>query len=136
MGLRNFCWKLRAVDAVEAGADESAPIGRLGDHWLMAEKSKKNRKNGPIARASAWNKAFHKRMRMRFGLSKYQYLTVTFVKGLVVGFALALLFQTFVGPTSTERKRQPCGRSSTALFLLRATTSSTWMATPTSLGRQ
>jgi len=31
-------------------------------------------------------------MRKHFGLSKYQYLSVTFVKGLAVGFVLAVLF--------------------------------------------
>ena len=54
--------------------------------------AKKAKKTGLIARASAWDKAFHKRMRKRFGLSKYQYLSVTFVKGLAVGFVLAVLF--------------------------------------------
>ena len=96
----------------------------------MGKKSKKAKRNGLIAGAIAWDKALHKRMRKRFGLSKYQYLSVTFVKGLAVGFTLALLFQAFVGSASTGPRRQPCRRSSTALFLLRATTSSTWMATP------
>ena len=53
---------------------------------------KKTKTNGPIARAIAWDKTFHKRMRKRFGLSKYQYLTLTFAKGLVVGHVLAVLF--------------------------------------------
>ena len=52
----------------------------------------KTKTNGPIAKAIAWDKTFHKRMRKRFGLSKYQYLTVTFVKGLVVGYVVAVLF--------------------------------------------
>jgi len=54
--------------------------------------AKKTKKTGLIGRASAWDKASHKWIRKRFGLSKYQYLTVTFVKGLAIGFALALLF--------------------------------------------
>ena len=54
--------------------------------------AKKTKTNGPIARAIAWDKTFHKRMRKRFGLSKYQYLTVTFAKGLLVGYFLALVF--------------------------------------------
>ena len=53
---------------------------------------KKTKTTGPIAKAIAWDKTFHKRMRERFGLSKYQYLTLTFAKGLVVGYILALLF--------------------------------------------
>ena len=32
---------------------------------------KKAKTIGPIAKAIAWDKAFHKRMRKRFGLSKY-----------------------------------------------------------------
>ena len=47
---------------------------------------------GPIAYAIAWDKTFHKRMRKRFGLSKYQYLTLPFAKGLAVGYVLAFLF--------------------------------------------
>ena len=52
---------------------------------------KKTKTTGSIAKAIAWDKTFHKRMRKRFGLSKYQYLTLTFAKGLVVGYALAFL---------------------------------------------
>ena len=85
--------------------------------------AKKTKKKGLIARAAAWDKAFHKRVRKRLGLSNYQYLTLTFAKGLAVGLALALLFQSFVASSSKEPTRQPCGRSSTALFLQRATTS-------------
>ena len=53
---------------------------------------KKTKTTGPITKAIAWDKTFHKRMRKRFGLSKYQYLTVTFAKGLLVGYFLAFLF--------------------------------------------
>ena len=54
--------------------------------------AKKTKTTGPIANAIAWDKTFHKRMRKRFGLSKYQYLTLTFAKGLAVGYVLAFLF--------------------------------------------
>ena len=54
--------------------------------------AKKTKKRGLIGRTSAWDNASHKWIRKRFSLSKYQYLTVTFVKGLAIGFALALLF--------------------------------------------
>ena len=53
---------------------------------------KKTKTTGPIAKAIACDKTFHKRMRKRFGLSKYQYLTLTFAKGLLVGYVLAFLF--------------------------------------------
>ena len=54
---------------------------------------KKTKTTGTIAKAIAWDQTFHKRMRQRFGLGKYQYLTLTFAKGLVVGYALAVLFR-------------------------------------------
>ena len=54
--------------------------------------AKKNQNQRLDARAIAWDKTFHKRMRKRFGLSKYQYLTLSFAKGLVAGYVLALLF--------------------------------------------
>jgi len=53
--------------------------------------AKKTKKTGPIASAITWDKIFHKRMRKRFGLSKYQYLCLTFSKGLVFGYVLAFL---------------------------------------------
>ena len=53
---------------------------------------KKTKTIGPIDKVIDWDKTFHKRMRKRFGLSKYQYLTLTFAKGLVVGYVLAVLF--------------------------------------------
>ena len=38
-----------------------------------------------------WHKMYIKRIRKRFGLSKYQMLWITFVKGLVIGYLLAFL---------------------------------------------
>ena len=58
----------------------------------MGKKSKKTKKSGLIPGVAVWDKAFHKRVRKHLGLSKYQYLTVTFVKGLAVGYLLAFLF--------------------------------------------
>ena len=54
--------------------------------------AKETKTTGPIANAIAWDKTFYKRIRKRFGLSKYQYLTLTFAKGLAVGYVLAFLF--------------------------------------------
>ena len=54
----------------------------------MAMQSKKSNKANPVAR---WHKAYIKRIRQRFGLSKYQMLWITFGKGLLIGFFLALL---------------------------------------------
>jgi|TARA_B100002052_G_scaffold286835_1_gene301123 hypothetical protein len=36
-----------------------------------------------------WHKTYTKRVRKRFGLSKYQMLWLTFGKGLLIGYALA-----------------------------------------------
>ena len=54
----------------------------------MAKKSKQSQKANP---AALWHKTYIKRIRQRFGLSKYQMLWITFGKGLVIGYVLALL---------------------------------------------
>ena len=54
----------------------------------MTKKSRKAKKANPVAR---WHKTYIKRIRQRFGLSKYQTLWITFGKGLVIGYVLALL---------------------------------------------
>ena len=38
-----------------------------------------------------WHKTIIKRIRQRFGLSKYQMLWITFGKGLLIGYVLAFL---------------------------------------------
>ena len=54
----------------------------------MAMKSKKTKKANPVAR---WHKTYIKKIRQQFGLSRYQMLWITFGKGLLIGFFLALL---------------------------------------------
>ena len=54
----------------------------------MAKKSMKLKNVNPVAR---WHKTYIKRIRHRFGLSKYQMLWITFGKGLLIGYFLALL---------------------------------------------
>ena len=75
---------------------EAAVLARHLDGLSSCPQSLKhgyeNQTTGPIARAIAWDKTFHKMVRKRLGLSKYQYLTLTFAKGLVVGYVLAFLF--------------------------------------------
>ena len=41
-----------------------------------------------------WHKTFLKRIRQRFGLSKYQMLWLTLGKGLVIGYVLAFLLHS------------------------------------------
>ena len=38
-----------------------------------------------------WHKTYIKRIRKRFGLSKYQMLWITFGKGLLIGYVLVLV---------------------------------------------
>ena len=54
----------------------------------MAKKSKKAKTGNSLV---LWHQTFIKRIRQRFGLSKYQMLWITFVKGLLIGFLLALV---------------------------------------------
>ena len=53
-------------------------------------RSEQDSANQESSSALLWHKTYIKRIRQRFGLSKYQMLWLTFGKGLVVGYALAL----------------------------------------------
>ena len=55
------------------------------------KKSKKVKKAKRTNSVLLWHQTFLKLVRQRFGLSKYQILWLTFGKGLVIGYALALL---------------------------------------------
>ena len=57
----------------------------------MGKKSKKKNTGNSLV---LWHKAFLKRIRQRFGLSKYQMLWLTFGKGLVIGYVLAFLLHS------------------------------------------
>ena len=57
----------------------------------MAEKNKKSKKAKQTCSVALWYKTYIKRIRQRFGLSKYQMLWITFGKGLLIGYVLALL---------------------------------------------
>ena len=51
----------------------------------MVKKSKKSKKAKEAFSFLQWHKTYIKRIRQRFGLSKYQMLWITFGKGLVIG---------------------------------------------------
>ena len=55
----------------------------------MDKKSKKAKQTCSVLLS---HKTCIKRIRQRFGLSKYQMLWVTFGKGLLIGYVLAFLF--------------------------------------------
>ena len=57
----------------------------------MGKKSKKAKKAKETNSVLLWHQTFIKRLRQRFGLSKYQMLWLTFSKGLVIGYVLAFL---------------------------------------------
>ena len=54
--------------------------------FLRYEKDSANQESNS---AMLWHKTYIKRIRKRFGLSKYQMLWITFGKGLIIGYALA-----------------------------------------------
>ena len=56
----------------------------------MAKKSKTKKPNQTCS-VLLWHKTYIKRIRQRFGLSKSQMLWITFGKGLLIGYFLALL---------------------------------------------
>ena len=57
----------------------------------MAKKSKKAKKAKQTCSVLLWHKTYIKRIRQRFGLSKSQMLWITFGKGLLIGYFLALV---------------------------------------------
>ena len=57
----------------------------------MGKTSKKSKKPKQTCSVLLWHKTFIKRIRQRFGLSKYQMLWITFGKGLLIGYVLAFL---------------------------------------------
>ena len=57
----------------------------------MGKKSKKARTSNSLL---LWHQTFIKRIRKRFGLSKYQMLWLTFSKGLFIGYVLAFLLHS------------------------------------------
>ena len=57
----------------------------------MSMKSKKSKKAEQTCSVLLRHKTYIKRIRQRFGLSKYQMLWITFGKGLLIGFVLAFV---------------------------------------------
>ena len=54
--------------------------------FLRSEEDSGNQESSSVL---MWHKTYTKRVRKRFGLSKYQMLWLRFGKGLVIGYALA-----------------------------------------------
>ena len=60
------------------------------DGWARHPRSQRRRSKQTCS-VLLWHKTFIKRIRQRFGLSKYQMLWITFGKGLLIGYVLAFL---------------------------------------------
>ena len=80
--MRNKIKKLTNAD--DLTGTESAQRKR----FIRSEQESGNQ--GPSS-VLLWHKTYIKRIRKRFGLSKYQMLWITFGKGLIIGYALAFL---------------------------------------------
>ena len=63
----------------------------MGTTSKKSKKAKKAKKAKQSCSVLLWHKTFIKRIRQRFGLSKYQMLWITFGKGLLIGYVVALL---------------------------------------------
>jgi hypothetical protein len=57
--------------------------------FLRSEQDSGNQESDSVL---MWHKTYTKRVRKRFGLSKYQMLWLSFGKGLVIGYGLAFFF--------------------------------------------
>jgi len=57
--------------------------------FLRSEQDSGNQEPSSVL---MWHKTYTKRVRKRFGLSKYQMLWLSFGKGLVIGYGLAFFF--------------------------------------------
>ena len=56
-----------------------------------SKESKKSQKAKQTCSVLLWHKTTIKRIRQRFGLSHYQMVWITFGKGVLIGYVLALL---------------------------------------------
>ena len=83
----------------------------------MGKKSKKSKKARQICSALLWHKTTIKRLRQRFGPSKYQMLWITFGKGLLICHLLAFLVHRCMDSTQklvetlVERRMRVTGES-------------------------
>ena len=57
----------------------------------MGKKCKKSKKGKQTCSVLLWHKTTIKRIRQRFDLSNYQMLWITFGKGLLIGYVVALM---------------------------------------------
>ena len=63
----------------------------MGKTSKKSKKAKKAKKAKQTCSVLLWHMTFIKRIRQRFGMSKYQMLWITFGKGLLIGYVVALL---------------------------------------------
>ena len=80
----------KKIDKLKKEKDLTGYESAQRKRFLRHEQDSGNQESNSVV---LWHKTYIKRIRKRFGLSKYQMLWLCFGKGLAVGYALALLLQ-------------------------------------------
>ena len=78
----------KKIDKLKKGKDLTGYESAQRKRFLRHEQDSGNQESNSVV---LWHKTYIKRIRKRFGLSKYQMLWLSFGKGLAVGYALAFL---------------------------------------------
>ena len=78
----------KKIDNLKKEKDLTGYESAQRKRFLRHEQDSGNQESNSVM---LWHKTYIKRIRKRFGLSKYQMLWLSFGKGLAVGYALALL---------------------------------------------
>ena len=76
----------KKIDKLKKEKDLTGYESAQRKRFLRHEQDSGNQESNSVV---LWHKTYIKRIRKRFGLSKYQVLWVTFGKGLIIGYALA-----------------------------------------------
>ena len=78
----------KKIDKLKKEKDLTGYESAQRKRFLRHEQDSGNKESNSVV---LWHKTYIKRIRKRFGLSKYQMLWITFGKGLIIGYALAFL---------------------------------------------
>ncbi len=78
----------KKIDKLKKEKDLTGYESAQRKRFLRHEQDSGNQESNSVV---LWHKTYIKRIRKRFGLSKYQMLWLSFGKGLAVGYALAFL---------------------------------------------
>ena len=81
----------KKIDKLKKEKDLTGYESAKRKRFLLHEQDSANQESNSVM---LWHKTYIKRIRKRFGLSKYQMLWITFGKGLVIGYVLAFLLHS------------------------------------------